>query len=91
MIIVMSPESTQSELDAVVSKIRASGLTEHVSRGSERTIVGAIGDERPLNEQSFEQMAGVERAIHIVKPYKLVAREGHPAGSVIDIRGIKLG
>lgn len=91
MIIVMSPQSTQSDLDTVVGKIRDAGLTEHISRGSERTIVGAIGDERPLNEQSFEQLPGVERAIHIVKAYKLVAREGHPAGSVIDIRGIKLG
>ncbi|QDQ28109.1 3-deoxy-7-phosphoheptulonate synthase [Chitinimonas arctica] len=91
MIIVMSPQASQADLDAVVAKIRAAGLTEHISRGSERTIVGAIGDERPLSEQAYEQMAGVERAIHIVKPYKLVAREGHPAGSIIDIRGIKLG
>ncbi|WP_374538178.1 3-deoxy-7-phosphoheptulonate synthase [Chitinimonas taiwanensis] len=91
MIIVMSPQASQADLDTVVAKIRDAGLTEHISRGSERTIVGAIGDERTLSEQAFEQMAGVERAIHIVKPYKLVAREGHPAGSVIDIRGIKLG
>ncbi|SFZ73524.1 3-deoxy-7-phosphoheptulonate synthase [Chitinimonas taiwanensis] len=91
MIIVMSPQASQADLDTVVAKIRDAGLTEHISRGSERTIVGAIGDERTLSEQAFEQLAGVERAIHIVKPYKLVAREGHPAGSVIDIRGIKLG
>ena len=91
MIIVMSPESTQADLDQVVARIRDAGLTEHISRGSERTLVGAIGDERPLNAQSIEQMPGVERAIHIVKPYKLVSREARPSGSVIDIRGIKLG
>ncbi|PHV09868.1 3-deoxy-7-phosphoheptulonate synthase [Chitinimonas sp. BJB300] len=91
MIIVMSPTASPADLDTVVAKIRDAGLTEHISRGSERTIIGAIGDERKLSEQTFEQMTGVERAIHIVKPYKLVAREGHPAGSIIDIRGIKLG
>ncbi|MGQ5523950.1 3-deoxy-7-phosphoheptulonate synthase [Chitinimonas sp. PSY-7] len=91
MIIVMSPTASPADLDTVVAKIRDAGLTEHISRGSERTIVGAIGDERKLSEQTFEQMTGVERAIHIVKPYKLVAREGHPAGSIIDIRGTKLG
>jgi 3-deoxy-7-phosphoheptulonate synthase len=91
MIIVMSPQAAEAELQAVIDKIRQAGLTEHVSRGTERTLVGAIGDERKLSEQVFEQMAGVERAMHIVKPYKLVAREGHPQGSVIDIRGVKLG
>jgi 3-deoxy-7-phosphoheptulonate synthase len=87
----MSPQAAEAELQAVIDKIRQAGLTEHVSRGTERTLVGAIGDERKLSEQVFEQMAGVERAMHIVKPYKLVAREGHPQGSVIDIRGVKLG
>lgn len=91
MIVVMSPEANEEQLQAVIAKIRAAGLTEHVSRGTERTLIGAIGDERPLSEQAFEQMAGVERALHIVKPYKLVARENHPAGTVIDIRGVKLG
>jgi len=91
MIIVMSSTSTEADLNTVVSRIRDAGLTEHISRGTERTIVGAIGDERSLAEEAFEQLPGVERAMHIVKPYKLVAREGHPAGSVIDIRGIKLG
>ncbi|QNM97919.1 3-deoxy-7-phosphoheptulonate synthase [Chitinimonas koreensis] len=91
MIIVMSSTATDADLQGVIDRIRAAGLTEHVSRGTERTIVGAIGDERALSEQAFEQLAGVERAMHIVKPYKLVAREGHPAGTVIDIRGVKLG
>ncbi|MBV1776699.1 3-deoxy-7-phosphoheptulonate synthase [Burkholderiaceae bacterium DAT-1] len=91
MIIVMSPGASDEQLDAVVRRIRDAGLAEHVSRGTERTIVGAIGDERALSEQVFEQMEGVEKALHIVKPYKLVAREGHPSGSVIDIRGVKLG
>lgn len=91
MIIVMSPQATEAELNAVVARIRDAGLSEHISRGTERTLVGAIGDERKLSENVFEQMAGVERAIHIVKPYKIVARENHPDGTVVDIRGIKLG
>jgi len=91
MIIVMSAGATDAELNAVIEKIRAAGLTEHVSKGTERTLVGAIGDERSLSEQAFEQLPGVERAMHIVKPYKIVAREGHPSGTVVDIRGIKLG
>ncbi|MDK2125994.1 3-deoxy-7-phosphoheptulonate synthase [Parachitinimonas caeni] len=91
MIIVMNASATDSQLAAVIEKIREAGLTEHISRGTERIIVGAIGDERSLSEQAFELLPGVERAIHIVKQYKIVAREGHPDGTIVDIRGVKLG
>ena len=91
MIIVMQANATEAELAAIVQKIRDAGLQEHLSRGTERTIVGAVGDESRLQAQSFEIMPGVERAMHIVKQYKIVSKETHPAGTVIDIRGHKLG
>ena len=67
---------------AVEAKIRAHGLDVHVSRGTERTLIGAIGDERKLDPEMFEPMDGVEKSMHIVKPYKLVAREWHKANTV---------
>lgn len=91
MIIVMQANTTDGELAAVVQKIRDAGLQEHVSRGTERTIVGAVGDESKLQAQYFEIMPGVERAMHIVKQHKIVSKETHPTGTVIDIRGHKLG
>ena len=57
----------------------------HVSRGTERTLIGAIGDERKLDPEMFEPMPGVERSLHILKPYKLVAREWHKASTVVDV------
>ncbi len=48
MIIVMSSESTEQQIDAVVKKIREAGLEANISRGTERTVIGAIGDERKL-------------------------------------------
>lgn len=91
MIIVMQAHTTEAELAAVVQKIRASGLQEHISKGTERLIVGAVGDESKLQARYFEMMPGVERAMHIVKQYKIVAKETHPTGTVIDIQGHKLG
>ena len=63
----------------------------HVSRGTERTLIGAIGDERRLSPAMFETLPGVERALHILKPYKLVAREWHKASTVVSVRGIPIG
>ena len=90
MIIVMrSP--TEEQIDLVVRKIKEAGLEANISRGTERTVIGAIGDERKLDQELFESLPGVEQALHIVKPYKIVAREWHKEDTVVDIKGVPLG
>ena len=91
MIIVMKREATEAQIEAVVRKIREFGLDANVSKGTERTVIGAIGDERKLDPEQFDILAGVDQSLHIVKPYKIVAREWHPQDTVVDIRGVPLG
>ncbi|MEW5942350.1 MAG: 3-deoxy-7-phosphoheptulonate synthase [Pseudomonadota bacterium] len=91
MIIVMNSGATDQQIDAVVKKIREFGLDANISRGTERTVIGAIGDERKLDPEMFDAMPGVEQSMHIVKPYKIVAREWHKEDTVIDIKGVPLG
>lgn len=91
MIIVMSPEATEAQIEAVVERIKEYGCDANISRGTERTIIGAIGDERPIDQELIDAMPGVEQSMHIVKPYKIVAREWHKENTVIDIKGIPLG
>ena len=91
MIIVMNLNAGESAIEAVIHKIRDFGLDVHVSRGTERVVIGAIGDERALPEEAFSTMAGVEQAIHVLKPYKIVAREWHPQDSTVRVHGIPIG
>ena len=91
MIIVMQPDAGADQIEAVEAKIRAHGLQVHVSRGTERTLIGAVGDERALEPEMFDPMPGVEKSMHIVKQYKIVAREWHKANTVIDVAGIPIG
>ena len=91
MIIVMQPDAGDAEIGAVLAKIRSHGLDVHVSRGTERTLIGAIGDERKLDPEMFDPMPGVERSMHILKPYKLVAREWHRANTLVDVGGVRIG
>lgn len=91
MIIVMKHHASDEYIQAVVDKIRAAGLSEHVSRGTERTIIGAVGDERVFSPDAFELMPGVERAMRVVKDYRIVSREAHPADSVVQVRGQAIG
>lgn len=91
MIIVMGNDVTDDQIGTVVKKLEHAGLSANISRGIERTVIGAIGDERALSEEMFTSLPGVESAMHIAKQYKIVSRESHKQNTVIDISGIPLG
>jgi 3-deoxy-7-phosphoheptulonate synthase len=91
MIIVMGSDVTEDQIGAVVKKLETAGLEANISRGIERTVIGAIGDERALTPEMFTPLPGVESAMHIAKQYKIVSRESHKQNTVIDIKGIPLG
>jgi 3-deoxy-7-phosphoheptulonate synthase len=92
MIIVMQPDADEKAIEAVEAKILAHGLEVHISRGTERTLIGAVGDERKLDPEMFDPMPGVEKSMHILKQYKIVAREWHKENTVIDVAaGVAFG
>ncbi len=91
MIIVMAPDATQEQIDHLTDVIREAGLQAHISKGVERTVVGAIGEEAKLQQIPFTAIAGVESAMPIAKPYKLAGRQFCPNGSRIKIRDFEIG
>lgn len=91
MIIVMSPASSQEDLAGIEEKIKANGLTFHLSKGEDRTIVGVIGDKKKIANLEMNMMPGVEKTVRITEKYKLVSREFHPADTVVDVDGVKIG
>lgn len=91
MIIVLKAGATGQEVGLVEEKIRAYGLAAHISRGVERTIIGAIGDERKMQPEAFEGMECVEKVLRILKPYKIVSRDFQKEDTVVTVRGQKIG
>lgn len=91
MIIVMKHTATKSEIDGVVTSIEALGFRAHLSNGEERTIIGVIGDERPIDPEHFEMLDGVERVVRILHPFKLASRDFHPDDSIVKINGVSVG
>lgn len=91
MIIIMKAGSSDQQIAGVEEKLKAMGMGSHVSRGIERTVVGAIGDEVKIDMEALEILPGVENVVRVMKPYKIVSRVSHPQDSVVDIRGVKLG
>ncbi len=92
MIIVLRPEATEEQINHIVDKVKKMGLTPHVSKGTERTIIGVIGPEDVLRVTPLEVFPGVERVMPVLAPYKLVSREFKNEDSIIDLgRGVKIG
>jgi len=92
MIIVLRPDATQQQIDHIIEKVQKLGLTPHVSKGTERTIIGVIGPEDVLRVTPLEVFPGVEKVMPVLAPYKLVSREFRREDSVIEVgRGIKIG
>jgi len=91
MIIIMKTNANGDQIAAVENKLSSMDMRSNVSCGIERTVIGAIGDERLINIELIEALSGVEKVVRVMKPYKIVSRESHPEDSVIDVRGIPIG
>nr|CAG15026.1 heptulosonate synthase [Actinoplanes teichomyceticus] len=91
MVVVMAPEATSADVDAVVRLVESVGGQAFVSRGLSRTIVGLVGDVADFEALNLGSLAGVLRVIRVSVPYKLVSREHHPARSVIRAGGVPIG
>src|SRR3954469_14022486 len=92
MIVVLKPKISRKDETAVLKEIRKLGYKPHVIRGVERTVIGAIGDER--THQTLEALltwAQVGSVTPVQKSYKVVSREAHLANSTIDVRGKIIG
>ena len=92
MIIVLKPEATQQQIDHIIDRVQKLGLTPHVSKGSERTIIGVIGPEDILRVTPLEVYPGVEQVMPVLAPYKLVSREFKKENSLIKLgKGVEIG
>jgi len=91
MIIVLKPDATEAMIEHVMDRVRELGLTPHLSKGQERTIIGVIGDDRILANQPLRAIAGVEDVVVILAPWKLAGREFKKDNTIIDVCGVKIG
>ncbi len=92
MIIVMKRSATDEQIDSVIRWIESVGYKAHPSRGVERTIIGAVGDQRGKEQLRFlESMSGVEKTLPILKPYKLACREFREANTIVKVGNVAVG
>ncbi|MEE8390141.1 MAG: 3-deoxy-7-phosphoheptulonate synthase [Anaerolineae bacterium] len=85
MIVIMKQGASSAQVANVTARIEQWGCRVHLSEGEERTIVGIIGNGRPLDREQIERMDGVERTVPILRPFKLASRDFHPQDTVVSV------
>ncbi len=91
MIIIMRAAATQIQIENVVKRIEKDGFVAHLSDGSERTIIGLIGDDRPIDRRTYEVMEGVEKSVQVLQPFKLVSRDLQDHDSIVKVGEVEFG
>lgn len=91
MIVIMRADSTEQDVNGVLSRIAEAGLSGHISKGTERTVIGVVGQTYPELRGMLETLSGVDEVIRISRPFKLSGREFHPRDTVINVRGTQIG
>ena len=87
MIVVMKPQSTSEQVDEIVRMVSEMGLNANIIRGTERTVVACVGDERFKDAGPVQAMESVERVVPILAPYKMASREGRHQRSIVPLGG----
>ena len=91
MIVVMEPNATEGQIEHVAQRVQQLGLRSHIIRGTERTVIAAIGDKRGGEKESLASSPGVADIVPILAPYKVASREVKSEATRINVLGFSAG
>ncbi|MCH4157720.1 MAG: 3-deoxy-7-phosphoheptulonate synthase [Acidaminococcaceae bacterium] len=91
MVIVIKPGTTDEAILKVKKEMEAQGFTIHESRGANFCVLGVVGDTAAFDVRNLMVKDCVEKVLRVQEPYKRANRLFHPADSVIDVSGVKIG
>ncbi len=91
MVIVLNGNAPEKNVESLMEWIKSLGLEIHVSKGEELTILGLVGDTSKVDIDLLMALDIVKDVKRIREPYKDANRKFHPADTVIDVGGVKIG
>ena len=91
MIISTKKGTPQVELDRIIENFEKQGLSVTLIRGTDYNVFGLVGDTTEIAEKDVLANPWVENVTRVSAPYKRANRLFHPADTVIDVGGVKIG
>ena len=91
MIAVLKNGTTEKQIDSICIWLKKQGLDVHVSKGSEHTVIGLIGDTSKIDAELLESLEVVDTVKRISEPFKSANRKFHPDDSIITVGNTSVG
>ncbi|MDA7950960.1 MAG: 3-deoxy-7-phosphoheptulonate synthase [Pirellulaceae bacterium] len=91
MIVVMQKDATEDQISHMIERVEGLGLKAHVIRGTERTVIAAIGEKREEDKSALESGMGVSEVVPILAPYKVASRELKPEPTKVSVGSFTMG
>jgi 3-deoxy-7-phosphoheptulonate synthase len=91
MIVNMSENATEEQINHIIDRVREAGYNPHVTRGTSKTIVAAVGSGRRHELEALQVAPGVENVVPIAQPFKLVSRQVKPQRTIVRVGEVEIG
>lgn len=92
MIIIMKPQATETDVNAITAKLqRLYDVSVQVNKGVDCTVLGVLGNTHIIDIDKVMLLDNVEKVMAVSEPYKKASRKFHPEDSIIDCSGAKVG
>jgi 3-deoxy-7-phosphoheptulonate synthase len=92
MIVVMRRDAKEEDIEHMIKHVESAGLKPTVLRGTERTVIAVIGDERTMaGIGALESGPGVDEVLPVLAPYKIASRETKSEPTVVRAGSLTVG
>jgi 3-deoxy-7-phosphoheptulonate synthase len=92
MIVVMRRDASEQDIQHMIKAVEAANLKPTVLRGTERTVIAVIGDERKMASiGALESGPGVDEVLNVLAPYKVASRETKSEPTVVRAGSLTVG
>ena len=91
MIVVLKIGYTQDQLNEILNFLKVRGLRVSISHGKQMCVIGVIGDTTLVDPDEILAFSYIEKVMNVSEPYKKANRLFHPADTIVDVNGSKVG
>ncbi|MDU4749974.1 MAG: 3-deoxy-7-phosphoheptulonate synthase [Clostridium butyricum] len=91
MIVVLKQKAKKEQIERLTKQIEAKGLKVNPVIGTEKSVLGLVGDTTQVDPSSIEASEIVESVMHVQEPFKKANRLFHPENTIVDVNGVKIG
>jgi len=92
MIVVLKQGVSETQIEKLSGWLRAKGVEPDISRGTDVTIMGLVGDVSKIDTELIEALDMVQSVKRVSEPFKQANRKFHPDDTVVTVTdSVKIG